>query len=75
MEYCIQKNKMFSSINNDIINFNFHYHNAKNKNILFAIKIFKDKKVFNFEKEVRKKLELINYNDFLYQIYSEEKSI
>ncbi len=61
---------MFSSVDNDIISLNFRYHN---KNILFVIKISKDKKVSDFEEEVRKKLGSINHNDFFHQIYLEEK--
>jgi hypothetical protein len=45
---------MFTSTDNDIISFNFCYCNAGNKNILFVIKISKDKKVFNIEEEVKK---------------------
>ena len=60
---------------NDIISLNFCYRNAKNKNILFVIEIFKDKKVSDLEEEVRKKLGSINRNNFFCQIYPEEKSM
>ncbi len=67
------RKKMSSSTDNDIVSLNFRYCNAGNKNILFAIEISKDKKVSDLEEEVRKKLGAINRNDFLRQIYPEEK--
>ena len=63
---------MSSSTDNDIVSLNFRYHNAGNKNIIFAIEISKDKKVSDLEDEVRKKLGTINHNDFLRQIYPEK---
>ncbi|PKY59766.1 hypothetical protein RhiirA4_550460 [Rhizophagus irregularis] len=67
------ENKMSTSADNDIVSLNFRYRNAGNKNILFVIEISKDKKVSDLEEEVRKKLGPINRNDFLRQIYPEEK--
>ena len=64
---------MSTSADNDIVSLNFRYCNVGNKNILFAIEISKDKKVSDLEEEVRKKLGPINRNDFLRQIYPEEK--
>ncbi|PKY35369.1 hypothetical protein RhiirB3_421080 [Rhizophagus irregularis] len=64
---------MSTSADNDIISLNFHYRNAGNKNVIFVIEIFKDKTVSDLEEEVRKKLGSINHNDFLRQIYPEEK--
>ena len=64
---------MSTSADNDIVSLNFRYRNAGNKNILFAIEISKDKTVSDLEEEVRKKLGAINRNDFLRQIYPEEK--
>ncbi|PKC52963.1 hypothetical protein RhiirA1_543336 [Rhizophagus irregularis] len=64
---------MSTSADNDIVSLNFRYRNAGNKNILFVIEISKDKKVSDLEEEVRKKLGPINLNDFLRQIYPEEK--
>ena len=64
---------MSSSVDNDIISLNFRFRNAENKNIIFVIEISKDKQVFELENEVRKKLGPINHNDFLRQIYPEEK--
>ena len=66
---------MSTSADNDIISLNFRFHNAENKNIIFVIEISKDKQVFELENEVRKKLGSINCNDFLRQIYPEEKSM
>lgn len=34
----------------------------KNKSIIFVIKIFKNKKIFDLENKVRKRLELIKHN-------------
>ncbi|PKK59343.1 hypothetical protein RhiirC2_821158 [Rhizophagus irregularis] len=67
------ESKMSSSADNDIISLNFRYRNAENKNIIFVIEISKDKQVSDLEEEVRKKLGPINRNDFLRQIYPEEK--
>ncbi|GET66877.1 hypothetical protein GLOIN_2v1634247 [Rhizophagus irregularis DAOM 181602=DAOM 197198] len=64
---------MSTSADNDIISLNFRYRNAGNKNIIFVIEISKDKTVSDLEEEVRKKLGAINRNDFLRQIYPEEK--
>ncbi|PKC72548.1 hypothetical protein RhiirA1_452185 [Rhizophagus irregularis] len=64
---------MSTSADNDIISLNFRYHNAGNKNVIFVIEISKDKTVSDLEEEVRKKLGSINRNDFLRQIYPEEK--
>ena len=64
---------MSTSADNDIISLNFCFRNAENKNIIFVIEISKDKQVFELENEVRKKLGPINHNDFLHQIYPEEK--
>ncbi len=66
---------MSTSADNDIVSLNFHYHNVGNKNILFMIEISKDKKVSDLEEKVRKKLGLINHNNFFCQIYPTEKSI
>ncbi|PKK43975.1 hypothetical protein RhiirC2_859260 [Rhizophagus irregularis] len=64
---------MSASADNDIISLNFRYRNAENKNIIFAIEISKDKKVSDLENEMRKRLGPIERNDFLRQIYPEEK--
>ncbi|GES93697.1 hypothetical protein GLOIN_2v1639675 [Rhizophagus clarus] len=42
----IVENKMPPSVDNDIVSLNFHYRNAENKNIIFALEISKDKKRF-----------------------------
>ncbi|CAB4424449.1 unnamed protein product [Rhizophagus irregularis] len=68
-----KENKMSTSADNDIISLNFRYRNAGNKNVIFVIEISKDKTVSDLEEEVRKKLGAINRNDFLRQIYPEEK--
>ena len=64
---------MSSSADNDIISLNFRYHNMENKNVIFVIEISKDKHVSDLEEEVRKKMGPINHNNFLRQIYPEEK--
>ncbi|GES97966.1 hypothetical protein GLOIN_2v1639675 [Rhizophagus clarus] len=69
----IKENRMSTSTDNDIVSLNFCYRNAGNKNILFVIEISKDKTVSDLEEEVRKKLGAINRNDFLRQVYPEEK--
>ncbi len=66
---------MFINTDNDIMSLNFCYYNMKNKNILFIIKIFKDKKVSDFKEKIKKKLRPINHNDFLCQIYPTKNPI
>ena len=64
---------MSTSADNDIISLNFCYRNAGNKNVIFVVELSKEKTVSDREEEVRKKLGSINHNDFLCQIYPEEK--
>ncbi len=57
---------MSFSIDNDIISLNFYFHNAENKNIIFIIEISKNKQVFELKNKMKKKLRLINHNDFIF---------